>query len=78
MRRLADRVSTPSEVRQDFDRWEHAVQAWLDGIRAIPPNIVEGRLIEPDTSELDRALIGEMQPVGERLDAWVYKVCGNP
>ncbi len=78
LRRLADRVSAAGEVRQDIDRMDLAAQAWLDGIRAIPPNIVEGRLIEPDTSALDETLIGELQPVRERLAGWVLKVCGTP
>ncbi|MGQ0833853.1 MAG: hypothetical protein ACT4O5_02855 [Gammaproteobacteria bacterium] len=76
--RLADQVSAPAEVRQDIARMGQSAQTWLDGIRAIPPNIVEGRLIEPDTSALDEKVIGDMRPVGERLSAWVFKVCGNP
>jgi hypothetical protein len=78
MRRLAHKVSAPGEVRQDIDLWDQAVQAWLDGIRAIPPNIVQGRLVEPDTSALDEALVNELRPAGERLTHWVGKVCGKP
>jgi hypothetical protein len=33
------------------------------------------RLIEPDTSGIDGSLIQELQPLGQRLGAWVAKVC---
>ncbi len=76
--RLADKVSAPSEVRQDIDGWNHACDAWGEKRTAMQPRFENGRLIEPDTSELDKALLNEMAPRGKRLSAWVTKVCGDP
>lgn len=34
-----------------------------------------GRVIEPDTSQLDQTLMSELRPVGKRLADWVAGVC---
>jgi hypothetical protein len=78
MRWLAEKTSASDAVRQDFQRWDAAVQAWLDGIRAIPPRFEAGRVIEPDTTALDRRLIADLGPVSQRLAGWVRSVCGEP
>jgi hypothetical protein len=76
-RRLADQVSAGEAILQDIDRWKAAVDAWDDGRSAIAPQIVGGRVVEPDTSELDRRLIAELTPLSERLTAWVESACEN-
>jgi hypothetical protein len=78
MRWLEGKTSASEAIRQDFERWDRAVQTWLDGIRSIPPRFEGGRVIEPDTSALDNALLTELRPVGQRLTGWVRSVCGDP
>lgn len=75
VRRLADEVSAPAEVNKDIDQWMHALDAWSERLRAIEPKIENGRVVEPDTSELDKSLMSELHPIGERLANWVARVC---
>jgi hypothetical protein len=42
---------------------------------SIPPRIVDGRFVELDTTEVDRRLISELTPLGDRLAAWVEAAC---
>lgn len=77
MGRLADRVAAADTVRSDIGRWNAALQTWRDQMRAIPPRFENGRVIEPDLSGLNQALITELQPVGKSLTAWVSKTCEN-
>ena len=77
LRRLADQSSAPEEVGKDLERLRDAGDAWADGLRAIEPRFADGRVVEPDTSELDRTLINEVTPVGQRLAAWVHDVCDS-
>jgi hypothetical protein len=72
---LADRVSAADDVRSSLVRWKEAVTAWNNQLSAIPPRIENGRLIEPDTSELDRALLSELQAISQPLADWVDGAC---
>lgn len=74
---LAQRVSAPAEVHKDVEQWRRALDAWSDGLRAMPPTITDGRLIEPDTSGLDRALVEELCPLGARLRSWHTRQCAG-
>lgn len=78
LRELAAKLSAPAEITRDVDHWDRAVQAWLDGIRAMPPRFENGRVVEPDTTALDAALVKDLRPVGQRLADWVLRVCGTP
>jgi hypothetical protein len=75
--RLADKVSAQAPVNEDIRRWNTAVEAWTQGLRAIPPQIANGRFVEPDTSALDKALLAELTPVSKRLGTWVKGVCDH-
>jgi hypothetical protein len=44
-------------------------------LRAMQPRIENGRLIEPDTSALDRELVEELQAVDKPLVDWVKETC---
>jgi len=72
---LAGRVPANSTVRADLQRWTQALTTWREQLKAIPPRIENGRLIEPDTMELDRALLGELQRVSQPLSDWVKAAC---
>lgn len=75
MGRLADRVAAAEDVRNQIRRLDTARTTWLDQLRAMPPRFENGQLIEPDTLELDRALIGELKALGKPLADWVNKTC---
>ena len=75
--RLADRVSAGDEVRGDLERWRQALTTWGDRLRALQPRIENGRVIEPDTSALDAALLAELRVVDEPLSKWVTESCKN-
>ena len=72
---LAGRVSASDDVRASLDRWKQAVTKWRDQLRAMQPRIENGRLIEPDTSALDRELMEVLQAVNKPLVAWVTETC---
>lgn len=72
---LADRVPANSTVRADLQRWTQALTTWREQLKAIPPRIENGQLIEPDTTALDRALLGELQRVSQPLSDWVKAAC---
>ncbi len=73
--RLADRVSATGKLRTNLARWNAALTAWRDQLRAIEPRIEGGRFVEPDTSALDRALLQELRDVGKPLADWVSETC---
>ena len=74
---LANRVSAANEVRANLARWTQALTKWRDQLRAMQPKIENGRLIEPDTSALDRELVEELQVVNKLLVDWVKETCNG-
>jgi hypothetical protein len=72
---LAERVSAPPQVTNDINQWRQALDHWTTSLRALPPNIQDGRLIEPDTSGLDAKLTQELRPLGVRLSEWHAGIC---
>jgi hypothetical protein len=74
-RRLATHVSAPAEVVKDVDQWHAALGTWSDRRTAMPPNFTGGRLIEPDTTGIDQALMSDLRPIRDRLTTWHGTVC---
>lgn len=77
VRRLAEERSAPPEVIAHTDAWQQAIQVRYDTLRALPPVISAGRVIEPDTTDMDRQQLQTIQPHFEALKAWVLGECGG-
>jgi len=77
LKRLAEEKAGPESVMRDLDAWRDAVNAHGQSLTSFQPVFVDGRFAEPDTTAIDRTLLGTVKPIGERLDAWVAEVCGR-
>jgi hypothetical protein len=77
MLQLADHQKAPADIRRRIDEWRAAVIARSDEITSLPPRIENGRVIEPDTTDMDRRMLERVKPHGPPLVIWVRDVCGD-
>jgi hypothetical protein len=75
--KLAEERKAPVEVNRHIEGWSHAREAQRDALRAIPPVFSGGRVIEPDTTGIDRQMMQAIQPHHAALEQWVKKECGE-
>jgi hypothetical protein len=75
--KLAEERKAPAEVTGHIEGWNQARQVQRDARRAMPPVFAEGRVIEPDTSDIDRQMVLSIQPHHAALKQWVKKECGE-
>jgi hypothetical protein len=77
MLQLVEHQQAPAEIRRRVDEWRAAVVARSDEITSLPPRIENGRVIEPDTTDMDRRMLERVKPHGPALVTWVREVCGE-
>jgi len=77
MRRLVENQKAPADIRRGVDEWRAAVVARSREITSLPPRIENGRVIEPDTTDMDRRMLDRVKPHGPPLVIWVRGVCGD-
>ena len=77
MRQLADHQKAPPDIQRRVDEWRAAVVARSDEITSLPPRFENGRVIEPDTTDMDRRMLERVKPHGPALVIWVREVCGE-
>lgn len=75
--KLAEERKASPEVIQHIEGWSQARAARRDALRAIPPVFSAGRVIEPDTTGIDRQMMQAIQPHHAALTQWVNKECGE-
>ncbi len=77
MRALAENRQASAAIFRSVDEWRAAVVARSKEITSLPPRIENGRVIEPDTTDMDRRMLERVKPQGAALYPWVLEVCGN-
>jgi hypothetical protein len=77
MRQLVEHQKAPADIRRRVDEWRAAVVARSQEITSLPPRIENGRVIEPDTTDMDRRMLDRVKPHGPPLVIWVREVCGD-
>lgn len=77
IRLLAGERGSPAEVIAHTDAWSEAIEARHETLRALPPVISGGRVVEPDTTAMDRRQLRTVQPHFDALKQWVLKECGG-
>jgi hypothetical protein len=77
MRQLADHQKAPPDIQRRVDEWRAAVLARSDELTSLPPRIENGRVIEPDTTDMDRRMLERVKSVGPPLVTWVQGACGD-
>lgn len=77
MRTLAENRKASAAIFRSVDEWRAAVVAHSQEITSLPPRIENGRVIEPDTADMDRRLLERVKPQGVALYPWVLEVCGD-
>jgi hypothetical protein len=77
MRQLADLQQAPPDILSRVEEWRAAVVARSQEITSLPPRFENGRVIEPDTTDMDRRMLGRITPHGPPLVKWVQAVCGD-
>jgi hypothetical protein len=76
--RLAEERKAPAEVTQHIEGWNQVRRAWRDALRAMPPVFADGRVVEPDTTGIDRQMMVSIGPHHRALKQWVKLQCGEP
>lgn len=77
MRHLVDNRQGPPDIQRRVDEWRTAVVARSHEITSLPPRFENGRVIEPDTTDMDRRMLERIKPHGPALVTWVREVCGE-
>lgn len=77
MRMLAENRKASVDIFRRIDEWHAAVVARSQEITSLPPRVESGRVIEPDTTDMDRRMFGRIEPQGVALTPWVREVCGD-
>lgn len=75
--RLAEERKAPPAVLQHVEGWAKARQAQRDALRALPPVISQGRVVEPDTAAIDQRMMQAIRPHHAALMEWVRQECGG-
>jgi hypothetical protein len=77
MRQLVEHQKAPADIQHRVDEWRAAVVARSQEITSLPPRIENGRVIEPDTTDMDLRMLERVKPQGAALVTWVRDVCGD-
>lgn len=77
LRTLAENRKAAVDIFRHVDGWRAAVVARSQEITSLPPRIENGRVIEPDTTDMDRRMLERVKPEGAALFPWVREVCGD-
>jgi hypothetical protein len=77
MLQLVEHQKAPADIRRRVDEWRAAVVARSQEITSLPPRIEKGRVIEPDTTDMDRRMLDRVKVHGPALVIWVRDVCGD-
>lgn len=77
LRQLADVKQGPPDIQQRIEEWRAAVVARSQEITSLPPRFENGRVIEPDTTDMDRRMLERITQHGPPLVKWVQEECGD-